>query len=184
MIMNRAKIIIPVEPVIDMSVRALCVKPYPGHKKGCPNYGKKKGCPPEAPRFDDEYDLTKPIYAIINKFDIASHVSRMRELHPDWSQRQLDCCLYWQPRARNQLLEHIRYFLGKHPGYRFETCPEAMGVNVTETLKRVGIILEWPPRQWACQVALAGIKKNSGLTPEQMEQFRRNIREKREKCFA
>jgi len=41
--------------------------------------------------------------------------------------------------------------------------PEAMGVNVTETMKRVGIELEWPPVNVAYQIALAGIfKKHAG----------------------
>lgn len=158
--MNQVKIVLPVIPVIDYSVRGLCVKPYPGHKKGCPNFNKKNGCPPGAAKFDEVYDLSKPVYAIINKFDFASHVSRMKELHPEWSQRQLECCLYWQPKARNQLLQHIKYFLQNHPGYKVEPCPEAMGVDVTETLKNSGVILEWPPKIMCCQVALAGtIKK-------------------------
>jgi predicted metal-binding protein len=159
--MNQVKIIIPVIPVIDYSVRGLCMKPYLGHKKGCPNYGKKNGCPPGAKCFDEVYDLSQPVYAIINKFDFARHVSRMYELHPEWSQRQLECCLYWQPKARNQLLQHIKYFLKNHPGYRIEACPEAMGVDVTNTLARAGVLLEWPPKQWACQVALAGILRKA-----------------------
>ncbi len=157
--MNQVKIIIPVIPVIDYRVRRLCLKPYPGHKKGCPNYDKKDGCPPKAKPFGAVYDLSQPIYAIVNKFDFASHVNRMKELHPEWSQRQLECCLYWQPKARNQLLQHIKYFLSNHPRYKVETCPEAMGVNVTETLKNSGIILEWPPKIMSIQVALAGIPK-------------------------
>jgi len=30
-----------VEPVIDLIVRTLCTTPYPGRKKGCPNYNKR-----------------------------------------------------------------------------------------------------------------------------------------------
>lgn len=153
------KIIIPVIPVIDMSVRGLCCKPYPGHKKGCPNYGKKKGCPPEAPKYDDVYDISKPVYAIINKFDLCAHISRMKEVHPEWTERQLRCCLYWQPTARKQLLQIIKEFYSSNAGYKIESCPEAMGVDVTETLKSAGIILEWPPEKWVCQVALAGTPK-------------------------
>jgi hypothetical protein len=33
-------------------------------------------------------------------------------------------------------------------------CPEAMGVNVTATMKEIGIQLEWPPKRWAHQVAM------------------------------
>jgi hypothetical protein len=158
-ILNQVKIIIPVIPTIDYTVRGLCTRPYPGHKKGCPNYGIKNGCPPKADYFDKVYDLSKPVFAIINKFDFAGHVNRMIELHPEWSRRQLECCLYWQPKARKQLLQHIKYFLHNHPEYHVEACPEAMGVNVTETMKRAGIVLEWPPQVMSCQVALAGVKK-------------------------
>lgn len=152
--------IVQVNPVIDYSVRGLCVKPYYNHPKGCPNFNKKKGCPPNAELFDKVYDLTKPVYAICNIFDLRSHIERMREKHPDWTDRQLRCCLYWQSKARKELMKHIKEFYREYGlEYKVETCPEAMGVNITETLKNVGIILEWPPETVAYQVALAAIKK-------------------------
>lgn len=98
--------IIQVTPVIDYSVRNLCVNPYPGHPKGCPNFDKKKGCPPGAALYDQVYDLSKSVYAIINKFDFKAHTDRMRNLHPEWSERQVRCCLYWQKGARRELLQH------------------------------------------------------------------------------
>lgn len=158
--MNQSKIILPVIPVIDYSVRDLCIRPYPGHPKGCPNYSKKDGCPPSAKLFDSVYDLSQPVFAILNNFDLTAHVTRMMERHPTWSQRQLECCLYWQPKARKQLREHIKYFLSNHSGYKVETCPEAMGINITQTLKNSGIVLEWPPKKVSCQVALAGKPNN------------------------
>jgi predicted metal-binding protein len=47
----------------------------------------------------------------------------------------------------------------KKYGYNFETCPEAMGVNVTKTMSNAGIILEWPPENIAYKIAIAGILK-------------------------
>jgi predicted metal-binding protein len=152
-------VIIQVNPVSDYYVRQLCCKPYPGHPKGCPNFNHKEGCPPSADLFDHIYDLSKPVYAIVNIFDFKAHTDRMRELHPSWSERQVRCCLYWQAGARKQLLIKIKDFLRSHRGYSIETCPEAMGVNVTETMKKAGLILEWPPETVAFQIALAGIKK-------------------------
>jgi len=150
--------IIEVKPVIIHLVHCLCLKPYPNHKKGCPNFGKKKGCPPGVPKFDVFYDLSKPIYAIYNGFDFKKHVDRMRERHPDWSQRQLGCCLYWQGTARKRLRGRIEIFRRLTGGkYVVNTVPEAMGVNITETMKRVGIELEWPPVNIAYQIALAGV---------------------------
>jgi predicted metal-binding protein len=150
--------IIQVNPVIDYSVRGLCCREYPNHKKGCPNFNKKEGCPPKAEYFDKVYDLSKPIYAIYNIFDFKSHVEKMKKNNPTWTKRQVECCLYWQPKARNQLLVHMREFYREYGSqYKITTCPEAMGVNITDTMKNAGIILEWPPENITYQIALAGI---------------------------
>ena len=158
--------IIEVKPVIIRPVHNLCVRPYLNHKRGCPNYGKKKGCPPGVPMFDSVYDLTRPVFAIYNIFDFKGHVDRMREKHPDWSKRQLECCLYWQGTARKKLKELIEIFKKLVPvgtgWYSITTVPEAMGINVTETMKRVGIELEWPPVNVAYQIAMAGDSKYVG----------------------
>lgn len=153
-----------VTPVIDLSVRDLCRKPYPGHPFGCPNWGRRDTCPPRAPRFDRVIDLAKPVWAIYNAFDLAGHVDRMREAHPDWSWRQLVCCLYWQKGARNTLEAELAQWLFQRAalgesGYQIFRVPEACGVNVTETMASVGVHLEWPPIRVAYQVALAGTAK-------------------------
>ncbi len=147
-------------PVIDHSVRLLCLKTYYNHPRGCPNFNKKKGCPPGAPLFEDVFDLSKPVYAIFNKFDLRSHIYRMADRNPHWTEHQLRCVLYWQGKARKQLKEKIDLFMFEHQEVDVvETCPEAMGVNVTATMAVVGIILEWPPVRVAYQVALAGTRK-------------------------
>jgi hypothetical protein len=146
----------PVEIVIQNDVRGLCLRPYPLHPRGCPNYAKKNGCPPLAPLFRGHFDLSTPIFAIWNVFLLGEHIKFMRSRHPAWSERQLRCCLYWQPKARKELRAEIRAFLDKHKGYRVVTCPEAMGVNVTETMRHIGENLEWPPQRYAYQVAIAG----------------------------
>lgn len=154
-----SKIILSVTPVIDYSVRKLCFRPYHGHPKGCPNFGKKPGCPPAAPYFDQVYYMDKNVYAICNIFDFKGHVEKMRAKHPDWSEYQLRCLLYWQGGAKKQLKRYIIEFLREHRGYRVEPCPEAMGINITETMKNAGIILEWPPENAAYQIALAGMRR-------------------------
>jgi predicted metal-binding protein len=145
--------------VIDKMVRRLCCVPYPGHPRGCPNWGKKSGCPPDVGWFDRMYD-TSQVYAVWNVFDFGAHVEKMRALHPQWSKRQLECCLYWQGTARKGLHREILAFWGElaFPGLiRTERCPEAMGVNVTETMRAIGVELEWPPVTKAIQVALAAV---------------------------
>jgi hypothetical protein len=149
-----------VNPVVDIGMRKLCTRPYPGHKRGCPNFNKKKGCPPNTPTIYWELDLDDPIWAIWNVFDFAGHVARMKFVHPEWSDRQLANCLYWQPSARKNLRAEIANFLrteGKN--LHVLTCPEATGVNVTATMKFLGIDLEWPPKTVAYQVVLAGTKR-------------------------
>ena len=142
------------------SPRGLCVKIYSNHKKGCPNYGKNdQRCPPNVPIFDTVYDLSKPVYAIYNIFSFKNHIERMREKHLKWSQRQLECCLYWQGKARKQLRERIEVFESIFKGYVITNCPEGMGVNVTKTMENVGIEIEWPPCNVTYQIAFAGQPK-------------------------
>lgn len=144
-----------VSPVFEPGVRELCRQPYPGHPRGCPNYGKKAGCPPRAPLLTETLDSCHRAYVIYNAFPIGQHAHRMKAKHPQWSERQAFCCLYWQPKARKELEEKIAAFRWSHPGLKIIRCPEAQGVNVTATMKKVGIKLEWPPRILAYQVALA-----------------------------
>jgi hypothetical protein len=151
-----------VVPVIEPQARGcLCVRPYPNHPHGCPNVGHKIGCPPTAPKLEEYFDLAKPCWVIYNVFDFGEHVRRMRNTHPDWTQRQLECCLYWQPRARKELREEVRRFLKEPFGTDFELnyCPEAMGLDVTATLRNVGVELEWPPVEKALQVAFGAIRR-------------------------
>lgn len=154
-----------VKPVINEAVRSLCHKRYPGHPHGCPNYGKNPRCPPQAPLITDTLDFAKPIYAVYNVFELGKHVEWMRSRHPQWSLRQLRCCLYWQSRARKQLREHLVQFVTRSPGLELTVvaCPEAQGVNVTQTMRNAGIELEWPPVMLTYQIALVGTRKNSLL---------------------
>ena len=93
------------------SPRGLCVREYYNHKNGCPNYNKNgRHCPPNSPIFDTVYDLSKPTYAIYNIFNFKDHVERMKKRHSHWTQRQVECCLYWQGRARKQLREKVEIF--------------------------------------------------------------------------
>lgn len=145
-----------VELSVDYDVRHLCQQSYPGHPHGCPNYGKRCTCPPQAPYVRQFFDVKKPTYVIWSVFDLKSHLRRMEELHPDWSDRQKRCCLYWQPKARKVLRREIELFQEEHPGLFVSTCPEAMGVNVTGTMWSIGHMLQWPPRTKTYQVAIAG----------------------------
>lgn len=153
--------LVVVSPVIDHAVRGLCRQPYPLHPKGCPNFGSADRCPPAAPFFEEVFDLTRPVYAVVNEFDIGAHVARMAASHPTWSDRQLRCVLYWQPRARKELDARIRHALSARScrGYAATWCPEGMGVDVTATMMKAGIHLEWPPAGIARQIAFLAAPK-------------------------
>lgn len=153
-----------VNPVINYRVRGLCSAPYPGHKKGCPNFNKKERCPPKSPKIEQVLDLSQPVWAIYNAFDLGAYVIRMKEKHPNWSERQLYNCLYWQPSARKTLKGEIKKFLLSATYADFATqgkltlagTPEAMGVDITATMLQAGIKLEWPPKSLAYQIVLIG----------------------------
>jgi len=143
---------------LEMSPGKLCRLAYPGHLHGCPNFGKKEGCPPEAKYLEVLMNLSS-MYVIWNVFPFGEHVQRMRLKHPKWSERQVRCCLYWQGTARKQLRERVNDFLSEHSGMGVVWCPEASGLNVTETMAKIGGVLEWPPETVAYQVVIAGVLK-------------------------
>lgn len=146
-----------VKTVVNSGLRKLCERPYPNHSRGCPNYGKKAGCPPGAPLLPQTLDMYGTVYAIWNMFAFGEHVESMRALHPEWSQRQLACCLYWQGKARKQLRQEIECFHQEHgTDWVVCQCPEAQGANLTKTMRSIGIRLEWPPKTKAYQIVLAG----------------------------
>ncbi len=149
-----------ITPIINYDVIKLCRNPYYNHKNGCPNWNKKEGCPPTK-ILGMVINLNESVFVIFNKFNFKEHVEKMRTKHPSWSKKQLECCLYWQGKARKQLSEKIKIFLELHPNYKVIKCPEATGVDITSTMKSINVILEWPPINYTYQIALAGIPMKS-----------------------
>ena len=141
----------------------LCQRPYPNHRPGCPNYGKRTSCPPQAAIWDYPKEGTQT-FVVWNAFDFGAHVRRMYETNPKRTKRQAECCLYWQGTARKQLKKRIKEFtdsLGGDVIWIVYTIPEAHGVNVTETMRRIGIELEWPPKTVTHQVALVVVGRGA-----------------------
>ncbi len=142
--------------VINMKARDWCLLPYPGHPKGCPNYGKKAICPPLIKTIDRVFDLRGPYWFVIEKFDLAAHAERMKEKNPEWSDRQCRCVLYWQGGVKKRLRERTKFEMVGRLGTISTDCPEAMGVNVILTLRRLGIPIKTKPDQIVYKVALIG----------------------------
>ena len=146
--------------VINKSTSEWCKLPYPGHKKGCPNYGKSDRCPPECKHLGVYFDLSKPMYLIHSEFDLAGHALIMKNKHPNWSDRQCRCVLYWQSRSRKQLKERISAVMPILLVDFVTTTMEAMGVNVYATARLSGLNLERIRDLSICRhVALAGSRK-------------------------
>jgi len=136
-----------------------CKIPYPGHAKGCPNYGKADRCPPKAPAVSKYFDLSKPLFLVHSDFDLEDHQSKMKANHPEWSDRQCRCVLYWQRTSRKQLKERIAIALRMHGLNAATMIPEAMGVNVYATARASGLILEPIRTLKKCRhVALVGTR--------------------------
>lgn len=147
----------------DKKIQNLCKKPYPGHKYGCPNYGKRDTCPPKCRLIDDYMDVNDELYLIFVEFDLEAHRERMRKIHPNWSIRQLSCVLYWQNGVRKKLRGEIERFLNEYGrNFIISPVPEACGVNMTVMMKDAGYRLSWKyPLDRIYKVALAG-KVNEG----------------------
>ncbi len=146
--------------VINHRVRQFCKLPYPNHKKGCPNYEKKTECPPEAPLIEDFLDLSQPHHFIIVKFNLKSHIQRMKSKHPNWTIKQCRCVLYYQNTIRKALRDEIKKFTKSNSNLVSTLLPEAMGVYVIKTVKKLGIPIQSKPIDTVFKIALIGYPKN------------------------
>jgi predicted metal-binding protein len=161
MLNKKIKMIVKINPE-DLSYldgEKFCRLPYSNHPRGCPNYGKKAGCPPDMPSLKEILDLNQNIYLIYTEFNIGEHVEKMKELHPGWTDRQIYCCLYWQPRARKMQRQEEEKSRKEKGINLILTSPEAIGINLTSLMNNIGVRLEWPPRRITRLVSLGGMKK-------------------------
>ncbi len=141
---------------LNPKAREWCRLPYPDHPKGCPNYGMRLACPPYAPNVDEVFDLDRPLWMVVEAFNLAAHQARMLVLHPGWSNRQTRCVLYWQAGVAKRLSGATGLTTWARPGTISTLCPEAMGVNVIATLRRCGIDIRVHPTAWVYKAALVG----------------------------
>jgi predicted metal-binding protein len=148
---------------IDYRSRDWCKLKYPGHLKGCPNFGlvSHEHCPPHCPKIENFIDLSKPHWFYICKFNLEKHANHLKEKHPDWSDKQIYCCLYWQGIARKHLNKGLEIFINSkidNSDLTYTLLPEAMGVNVFKTLRRADIKFERNPKTFVLKIALIGYK--------------------------
>jgi hypothetical protein len=141
----------PTIAVCDVNIRQLCLLPYDAHPLGCPNYGKKPGCPPKAPYFPLQFDSEVLVAAV--RFDIGYYAELRKLEHPDWTNKALRNIRHWQGHVRSELRKFIAAQNFSNES-KVLYAPEAMGVNITETCKQIGIDLEWPPNKYTHIIAL------------------------------
>ena len=145
--MNKTILELKKKHIILLDTKQLCFSSYYNHPKGCPNaYGKcwnKDGQKCQR-MLDSIIDLDKPMYLIYNEFDVESWSKVMKRKHPNWTERQCRCLLYWQGRTRAKLrqktgLAKVMFGLS----LTVLTRPEYYGVNIYATfLNATGIILD------------------------------------------
>ena len=150
---------------LDKNFQGICKKPYHGHAKGCPNYGKRKDCPPNLSLLDDSLDFEKDMYLIYTSYPVGKFAERMRKTHSEWTDRQIYNPRLWQPTARKKHREEIQKFMEMHPQLYVETNAEARGTNFTALMKTQGIDLnwQWPPEHnlenITYRISIGGMKK-------------------------
>jgi hypothetical protein len=131
------------EVVYDRRARngTWCRLPYPGHPKGCPNF---PVCPSKQYDFHELLSWTH-WYAVIEEFDLLAHALRMKSIHPTWTERQCRNLLYWQGGVKSRLKSKAKALYECERGDVLLEIPEACGVNVFETMAKVGINIERHP---------------------------------------
>ena len=135
-----------------------CTSPYPGHPKGCPNF---PGCPKGKVHFPCHEKLynIKKWYAVVHFFDMAEHVRKMREKHPDWSERQLRNCRHWQNGVRKKLREEMSTL----PDGILLEIPEAHGIDVVSTMKQHSVEIHFPPENQVVKVMFVGVREKTKI---------------------
>lgn len=146
--------------IFTLKTQRWCQLPYPGHKHGCPNYGKSKYCPPAAPYFKDKIKHYHKFTLTILKFKFDDYKKSMKQIHEEWTDRQLGCVLYYQSQAKKLLKEYLKtksydLLLSCGSGFKDHYSMEAVGIDVIKTLRGVGIDIEIKPKQYVHLVCLS-----------------------------
>ena len=138
--------------------RCMCIKPYKGHKNGCPNFGKLPTCPPDNPcLYDWIFDISD-VYAIVTRTDLYRHYEKMRTNNPNLAEGQVRNKMYWQHTDKKNNDIAISEFYRENPDlidYIATRNLECMGVDVVGTMANVGLDIKFPVDEFAYRVAFA-----------------------------
>jgi hypothetical protein len=82
------------------------------------------------------------MYLVYSEFDLGAHIEKMKAAHPEWSDKQCRCVLYWQGASKKLLKGEIKKAV-KETGLKIVVDkPEGVGVNVYATCFKSGLRLE------------------------------------------
>lgn len=107
-----------------------CTLPYPGHKKGCPNFNKNPLCPPNTKIMENILENYNFFYLILANFDIFKYSNYLIDKHPEWSERKARCLLYWQKSVKKLIRAYISNILSKNPNNQFYLFSSGAGENI------------------------------------------------------
>ncbi len=136
--------------------RSMCIKSYKDHKNGCPNFGVLPTCPPQIPCMYDEIFDCSDVWAVVTKFDLYKHYAKMREKNPNLAEGQIRNRRIWQPISKKENDYAISEFYQENPDkkdYVATRLLECMGVDVVNTMKKVGVEIKFPVEEYALRVA-------------------------------
>lgn len=138
-------------------IEDLCYRSYPRHPKGCPNIDKCEWL--NIPTFGTilEYGRYTHFYLIYAKFDFKQYKKLREKEHPNWTENQIKCVLYWQKSVIRLLKNYLNnlnlkdsYVLGCGSGFdvlhqKRVGSMENSCINVFSTMKLNGIKMEVKP---------------------------------------
>jgi len=167
MIVGSGAILITGELVIDLRAREWCKLPYGKyylksgekrytHPNGCPVYGKNPDCPPEAPIIHDYIDLSKEHWLVYVFFNMTVQYKKLRDIHPEWSDKMCRNSRYWQGTVGKKLRELAEMVIKRTKCNKYTLRPEARGIHVIKTIKRLGIFIKTRPKDMITKAALVG----------------------------
>lgn len=152
------------EKNICNSPKSWCVKPYPNHPKGCPNFNNKIGCPPHFYMYDDLFDMKMDSYVVVTKHNLKDHFEYVKNSNPNFKVTQTRNILYWQDTVRK--LNEIEVLKFIKDNIVATTDGESLGVDIILTLKQIGIDLKfsYPIDEEVYRVALLSYIKDISNT--------------------
>jgi predicted metal-binding protein len=152
--------------IFDPKVRTYCYNP----NFKCPNYGNSWACPPKAPYLEKQIILYTRFFLIYIKQDIDMNKKEVFESMRDRLEEEItnfikehsrnykQVQILWDGYCRLCEKEGKKCTIKSKLPCRYPDeirySMEAIGINVTETVRRVELDIEWPPKNHIYRVGL------------------------------